>query len=385
MESYGGEPRERVERAPPPDYPPYRPQEPDYRSRTASAPPRLAPEYDEEPPRHPPHVEMPASPYVDHRDHGRQATRVERRSYLDDDDVAIAARPARRSRLPGILLTLLVIAIIAGLAAVGWTQRAKISEVIASFDKGATTAPAAKPPAEEESAAPGKVADRVGADEAPAAPEDNARVVQPEAPPPPSQDSASLGTVEPDTSASEPSGPPLVAQKAALLEEQPGSTNGQNVVSIDAHVTWEFKTGNDGPEITANVEVPERQMKIRISIRKNADATLPASHLVEAVIDTPSDFPGQGIRAVPRLVMKPSEDTRGQALIGASAKVADGFFWIALSAAEADIATNLKMMREATWVDMPIVYENGQRAILTMEKGTPGTRAFETALASWGG
>jgi hypothetical protein len=88
---------------------------------------------------------------------------------------------------------------------------------------------------------------------------------------------------------------------------------------------------------------------------------------------------------VPRLVMKPSEDTRGQALIGASAKVADGFFWIALSAAEADIATNLKLMREATWVDMPIVYENGQRAILTMEKGTPGTRAFETALASWGG
>ena len=82
-------------------------------------------------------------------------------------------------------------------------------------------------------------------------------------------------------------------------------------------------------------------MKIKLSIRRNTDATLPASHLVEVVVDTPADFPGKGIRDVPRLVLKPSEDARGQPLVGASAKVADGFFWIALSAVDADVNANL--------------------------------------------
>ena len=70
-------------------------------------------------------------------------------------------------------------------------------------------------------------------------------------------------------------------------------------------------------------------MKVTINIRKNTDSALPASHLVEVIIDTPADFPGGGIKSVPAFVMKPTEEARGQPLDGAAAKVADGFFWIA--------------------------------------------------------
>jgi hypothetical protein len=124
-------------------------------------------------------------------------------------------------------------------------------------------------------------------------------------------------------------------------------------------------------------------MKIRLSIRRNTDPTLPASHLVEAVVNTPADFPGKGIRTIPRLVFKLSEDERGLPLIGAAAKVADGFFWIALSSAESDIQQNLQLMRERLWIDLPIVYQTNQRAILTFEKGTPGDRVFQRAFAAW--
>jgi hypothetical protein len=31
-----------------------------------------------------------------------------------------------------------------------------------------------------------------------------------------------------------------------------------------------------------------------------------------------------------------------------------------------------------------VVYNNGTRAILAIEKGTPGERAFEAAFKSWG-
>ena len=36
--------------------------------------------------------------------------------------------------------------------------------------------------------------------------------------------------------------------------------------------------------------------------------------------------------------------------------------------------------RERAWFDIPIVHNNGRRAILALEKGNPGERAFEEAF-----
>ena len=45
---------------------------------------------------------------------------------------------------------------------------------------------------------------------------------------------------------------------------------------------------------------------------------------------------------------------------------------------------NLQLLKERSWFDIPIVYNNGRRAILAIEKGTPGDRAFEEAFKAWG-
>ncbi len=42
---------------------------------------------------------------------------------------------------------------------------------------------------------------------------------------------------------------------------------------------------------------------------------------------------------------------------------------------------NLELLKERAWFDIPIVYNNGRRAILVVEKGTPGERAFKEAFA----
>ena len=123
---------------------------------------------------------------------------------------------------------------------------------------------------------------------------------------------------------------------------------------------------------------------IALTIHKNNDNTLPASHLIEVVINTTAAFPGKSVSGIPRLVLKPSEDARGQPLIGATAKVQDGLFWIALSALKADVDSNLALLRDRDWIDLPLVYETGQRAILTFEKGTPGDQALAQAMAAWG-
>jgi hypothetical protein len=392
----------RSERQPPPE--PAYVERPGYGRQTAEPEPRLAPDYDYEWEAAPPASPQPQpSPFVDRRD--RPATTSRRRKgYLQDDDRELAERPSRPSRLPAILLFFLIVAMLGGLGALAWSQRAKIEDILSTFDSGKTAKPVAASP---QPAGSTKAVDRllppqptdkpVRVVEAPAGQDAGAETTTPApandtapavAATPPS-DVAPIDVAPPapaPAQANDASGNALVAQKAILYEEPldaAGAANG--VTAINAAVTWQFVTkGANGPEIQAILEVPERKLKIRLEIHKNSDETLPASHLVEVVIDAPADFPGKGIRTVPRLVMKPTEEARGQPLIGASAKVADGFFWIALSSTDTDVAANLALIRERNWIDLPLVYETGQRAILTFEKGTPGDRVFQKALAAWG-
>jgi hypothetical protein len=64
-------------------------------------------------------------------------------------------------------------------------------------------------------------------------------------------------------------------------------------------------------------------------------------------------------------------------------KVTNEFFLIGLSAIEADRERNVAMLKERAWFDIPVVYNNNRRAILAVEKGTPGERVFAEAFAAW--
>ena len=191
-------------------------------------------------------------------------------------------------------------------------------------------------------------------------------------------------TGEPAQSGDEPV--VLVAQRAILYEEPiPGSEGAR----VEGRVLWSFVNepvlpGDPPvPQIRATVDVPDRNMRLVMSIRRNEDEGLPASHVVEMKFELPSDFAGRTIDTTPGLIMKQTEDARGDPLIGAVAKVLDNLFWLALSGADQDEARNIGLLRERQWVDVPIRYGNRRRAILTFEKGTPGSEVFEQAFAAW--
>jgi hypothetical protein len=98
----------------------------------------------------------------------------------------------------------------------------------------------------------------------------------------------------------------------------------------------------------------------------------------------PPDFPSGTISNVPGILMKQAEQTRGVPLAGLAVKVTNGFFLIGLSAAEADRERNIQLLKERSWFDIPVVYANNRRAILALEKGTPGERVFADAFKAWG-
>jgi hypothetical protein len=179
-----------------------------------------------------------------------------------------------------------------------------------------------------------------------------------------------------------------VAQRAVLYEEEPPpDTQGKQYVGS---VIWKTETVSPGPgqppelAIRADLEIPDRRITMTMSVRRNTDKALPASHTIEIMFNLPSDFPFGGISNVPGILMKQAEQTRGAPLAGLAVKVTSGFFLVGLSSTEADMQRNLELLKDRAWFDIPIVYNNGRRAILAVEKGTPGERTFADAFAAWG-
>jgi len=266
-------------------------------------------------------------------------------------------RSSRRSSVPTILLIAVIVGAVLGLGALAWFQRGVIVGLFSLSDSAPTEVAAPEP-----------------------------------APPPPDTASPPTADVAIPPTADAMTQPPPVTEgvavgglKAMLIEAQPpevAEASGDTV--IPATIDWQLvEDAAEGPKIRADLKVPARGMTVSLVIRRNTDPDLPASHLVEVTTDTPDGFPGKGIRGVPGLALKPGEKEPGEPLSAAAVTVADGIFWIAPYTTEPEVSRNLWLLKERPWIDLPMVYESGQRAILTFEKGQEGTEIFNRAFAAW--
>jgi hypothetical protein len=178
-----------------------------------------------------------------------------------------------------------------------------------------------------------------------------------------------------------------VAQRVVLYDEDPSDPKGKQYVGSVVWRTEQIKaTGTQKADIAvrADIEIPDRKFKMTMSFRRNTDTSLPASHTAELTFILPPDFSGGGVSNVPGILMKSNEQARGTPLAGLAVKVTDGFFLVGLSNVDADRARNIQLLKERSWFDVPLVYSDQRRAIIAIEKGAPGDRAFSDAFAVWG-
>lgn len=266
-------------------------------------------------------------------------------------------RPPRSYR--GWAKAALFLIVVLGVAATGWTYRSNIAGVY-HFVSQIKSRPAPQPSATP--APDTKFTGRVPQDQVPG-----------QAP-----------AVVPSSNSEQR---PEVAQRAVLYEADPNDPQGKR---FPGSVVWRTETVSPGagmaPELAvrADISIPERHMTVTWSLRRNTDKALPASHTIEIMFNLPPDFPGGGISNVPGILMKDSEAVRGMPLAGLAVKVTNGFFLIGLNAANEDVQRNMQLLKGRSWFDILLVYNNGSRAILTMEKGPPGDRAFSEAFKAWG-
>ncbi|WP_068028770.1 DUF2939 domain-containing protein [Rhodoplanes sp. Z2-YC6860] len=178
--------------------------------------------------------------------------------------------------------------------------------------------------------------------------------------------------------------PPPDAQRVMLYEEDPTDPNGK---SYQGWVVWRAepsKTGNPADAaIICQVAIPDRPMSVTLTMRRNADRALPASHTIDVKFDIPANSPTQGVLDVAGIMMKPNEEASGQQLAGTRVKVSKDIFLMGLSAIDLDVQQNMQILKDRPWIGIPFVYGAGQRAVLSIEKGETGSKIINDTVAQW--
>jgi len=196
------------------------------------------------------------------------------------------------------------------------------------------------------------------------------------------------GTVAPSVAPTESGAPATVAvQQAVLFEED--ADNPQQPKASEGRVQWRLDVRDAGPGlpletvVRADVEFPQVGLSLSVMMRNNTDASLPASHTFRLTFSQKTDDPDHVVRDAGVILMKDDVTDRGMPLSGLPVPVKDNIFLIGLSSLPADVERNTQLLLRKGWVDVPVRFANGRRAILSFEKGASGDQVLNEAFRVW--
>ena len=260
--------------------------------------------------------------------------------------------------------------------------------------------PAATPTAEA-AAGPAKIVERVGGAAAtpapapapsvsPAATETPAAAATPAATPTAAASPAALATT-PAAAPAATTAPPAantgvsVAARAAMLVAV-ASDPQKPAVSLGS-VVWSTIPAAPGQPATvavkAEADVPELKMHAVMTLRKNTDPSLPASHTIDLRVTFADGAEIKGIKDMRVPMMRRDDPPSQDALSGVRVKISDSYFLVGLNRGDAELAHNVDLIANRGWFDFPMLLNDDRIAKLTFEKGTDGERIVNDALAAW--
>jgi hypothetical protein len=120
-----------------------------------------------------------------------------------------------------------------------------------------------------------------------------------------------------------------------------------------------------------------------MTLQRNLDATLPASHTVSLAFSQTGNGPVRTVQDVGLLQAKDEQNARGSPVSGLPVRVRDNLFLIGLSSLPNDVERNTDLLLHRNWFDLALRYTTGKRAVLTFEKGSAGAQVIQSAFESW--
>jgi hypothetical protein len=169
-----------------------------------------------------------------------------------------------------------------------------------------------------------------------------------------------------------------------LLEEDQSQPLGRRYLGYANWRTREIE-GRGGTRfaVEAKIEIPERHLTTYVSVAPKDGGASSLTYIIQVFFAASPEFMHQGISSVSALSAKPQQASRGVILASHTVKIEPNHFLIVLSSVDAERQLNFKLLKEGAWFDISITYGDGLRAIVAVEKGPIGARAFQSAFSVW--
>src|SRR5271154_6599291 len=247
---------------------------------------------------------------------------------------------------------------------------------------------AIKPPVEAQQSAPpessAKIAERVQT--TPPAPTAPASAPQ-ASPSNPQGAAAPPATSAPETSTqpAQSAAPAPSAGRAAMLIAS--SDNPQKpAVSLGSTVWSLIPPAPNQPgtvAVKAEADIPDLKMHATMTLRKNTDPTLQATHTIDLKFSFAEGAPITGFKDVGLPQMREEDSTAAEALTSVKVKISDVYFLIALAKSDSDTARNLDLMQTRSWFDFPLLLNDDRIAKVVFQKSAEGQAMLEKAFDAW--
>jgi hypothetical protein len=239
---------------------------------------------------------------------------------------------------------------------------------------------AAAPPASQPQA---KIAERV--DATPAAPAAPAPSNDAKGDPTAAQGAPANPAASTQTPPAAPAAAAPSAGRAAMLVASADNPQ-KPVVSLGSTV-WSLIPAAAGQPATvavkAEADIPDLKMHATMTLRKNTDPTLQATHTIDLKFSFADGAPIAGFKDVGLPQLRMEDSTAAEALTSVKVKISDTYFLIALAKGESDIARNLDLMRTRAWFDFPLLLNDDRIAKVVFQKSAEGQAMLEKAFDAW--
>jgi hypothetical protein len=192
---------------------------------------------------------------------------------------------------------------------------------------------------------------------------------QPTTPPPASPPSNTGGIVTQSS----------IGRAFMVLEPTPGAPS-----QFEGQVNWSYQADNTlggQKSLRALIEFPNAQLNVDLSISRNTDSGLGASHIVMVIFDGRSGL--GNVLEMSAIEWRERENQVGGLLNGTVVPIQTNVFMIGLDKAEANVTRNLDLLQSQKWMVFEFRLQNGRRGAALVEKGLSGDKAIAEALRDW--
>ena len=124
-------------------------------------------------------------------------------------------------------------------------------------------------------------------------------------------------------------------------------------------------------------------MHATMTIRKNVDASLPATHTIDLRFAFADGADAKGFKDMALPQLRRDDTPTGDAVSGVRVKINDAYYLVGLTRSDADTAHNLDLLSSRNWLDFPLLFNDDHVAKLTFEKGATGQSVIAQAIEAW--